>query len=362
MSAVATAAAVDPRTRVRCFCERYGFGPGDLERLSGGDRPNIHRWLGGHCTLGPGAVDHLLEAVAEYEYANPRAELIERRGNTIDNPTPVTSRFEQVAVFQRTTAARAVLGALDYCASQRLSGGIFADPGVGKTVAARQWSATTRHRHLFVTARPFTTYTRLLHALGAELFGTMPHVIGGLAAAALDDRLHEELASKPRLLVIDEADMLGPRTLDWLRTIQDASDGRSTFVLIAKPAFYLKLSTYHARSNHDLRQLWSRIAFRRFLSGITREEMMCELDARGVSQSFDAEALEALYATTAGSYRDLTMVLALINQILKENPRLQGRATAVVVAKAEEMRFGAGIGRHCKQRQLQEDDASPSLS
>src|SRR6185437_10190872 len=327
---------------LRDFAERNALNGSDLARLADIHPTTAQDALAGRSTIGPGVATKLLRVMREYV---PGRESIERdRSRRAVTLTPVTLAATPFANFQATRAARTVMGVLDRAARKRMSGGISGDPGVGKSAAVRQWSATTEHPHLLVTCRAYTSVFQLVRSIargvGARMSGHF---------ADLDDATHEELCARPRLLVIDEADMLTARTLDWLRSFIDASDGKTNFVLLGKPAFYKRLEVSHARSSQDLRQVWSRLAFRRLLGGIERAEMMHAIESRGMTAAMEPEAADALYDAIGGSYRDLDMTLTLIAQIVEENAKLGGRITRAAVAKAVESRFGADIGRRRRE-------------
>lgn len=254
--------------------------------------------------------------------------------------TQALRRSELAGDFVMTRAAAQVLAGLDHCVKRGINGVALGDPGTGKTRAVEHWSAVTQFPHLLIYCRAYTTYASLVRSLGRAL---------GLESASvgeLDDRIHEELAVRPKMLILDEADMLAARTLDWLRTIWDSSDKRSLFFLTAKPAFYERMQTAHARSrNQDLRQLWRRIAFRKFIAGIERDEMDQVLAERGWAERIDRDAAALLYDCIGHSFGELEVYLANIDQILEENRKLGGRVTRQAVELARNARFGIEFSR-----------------
>jgi len=332
-----TAPAFDAAALLR-FVERHALSGHDVARLADLHPTTAQDLIAGRAAPGPATASKIVRMMAEYVAVDEEV-LRDGRGRAV-TPTPVTAAAEPERQFLATRAARTVMGTLDKAARKRWSGGIFGDPGVGKSVAVAQWSATTKYRHLLVTCRAYSSYSQIVRTLARGL---------GIGSAgllsALDDAVHDELAAHPRLLLFDEADMLTARILDWLRSLVDASGAKTNFVLLGKPAFYRRLETSHARSSQDLRQVWSRLAFRKFLGGIEREEMLAAIAAHGLDGALEPEAADPLYAAIAGSYRDLEMTIGLIEQIVEENPKLGGKITRAVVAKAVESRFGAGIGR-----------------
>lgn len=332
--------AEEIRSYLRAFSEDTGLSGHDLARLLDVHPSTVGHILDGKDRPSPELADRLLRMIREYREAHQGERIEQDASGRALAATPATPKASAPAGFQPTRCARTVMGTLDFAARKRLSGGIFGDPGVGKSAAVRQWSATTKHAHLVVTCRAYTSYTKLLQAIARGLgLGD-----GGISLGDLDEAAHEELSARPRLLVIDEADMLNSRTLDWLRTFQDEC-GRTNVVYLGKPAFYRRLQISHVRSSQDLRQVWSRLAFRRFLGGIDRAEVVAAVAAHGLADAFEPQALDALFDAIHGSYRDLDMTVALIEQILEENARLGGKVTPAVVNKATESRFGADMGK-----------------
>lgn len=328
------------RREIAEFRKRTGLVTMDIVRATGLTWAGIHYVATGRRSRPLRDTAKVLgDFMADYIRSHPTRERIERVGNNHpDCVTESSRRCAPPANFLRTEAARVVMSALDYCAKRRINGAVFGDPGVGKSAAMHQWSATTEHRHAVVFCRAYTSYGQLLRAIARAI-----DIDGLMTVADLDEAIHEELSARPRLLVVDEADMLGARTLDWLRTIWDDSGKQSSFMLLAKPAFYRRLQLAHARSQQDLRQVWRRLAFRKLLSGITREETVEYLAKLGLAEAIEPAAVDALHAAAAGSFGDLDMLVEVIRQTLDENPRLGGRITAAAVRKAADVRFGAEI-------------------
>ncbi len=326
------------RAELRAFRERSGLGYLHIANATGLSYPAIHYIQSGRRRR-PSIVcaDRIRQFMATYHIAEVpvRAHM----GHVLDE-TAATTKSSAPEEFVETRAARTVMNALNYCARKHQNGAVFGHPGVGKSHALRAWSARTRYAHCIVFCRAYTSYSKLVRAIaGAMGLGQE----GG--TSALDEAIHEELARSPRLLILDEADMLPARALDWLRSIWDESGKQSSFMLLAKPAFQSRLQTAHLRSSQDLTQLWSRILFRAAVEGITREESAAVLAQRGFAGKIEAPAAEALYSAADGSFRELEMLLTLAEILLEENPKLNGRITEAVIEKAQAQRFGAAIAR-----------------
>lgn len=336
------AAGEELRGKLRAFSRRTGLGTMEIARATGMTWPGVHYIrTGKRAHPARESCERLTTFMDNYLRSHGSDSKVERdeMGHALVE-TDSARRCDQPADFILTASARVVLSSLDFCARRHINGAIFGDPGVGKSEAMRYWSATTKYPHAVVFCRAYTSYTKLLRAISRVLDIDGPTTVGDL-----DDALHEELAARPKLLVIDEADMLNARTLDWLRTIWDESGRRSSFVLLAKPAFYHRLQVAHARSRQDLRQVWRRLAHKKMLAGITREEMLEYLGRRELAKMLEPGAGDALYDACGGSFGDLDMMVEIIRQILDENPKLAGKVTVAAVEKARQARFGADIGR-----------------
>jgi len=323
---------------LRSFMERTGLGYTDLSRGTGYSLSHIKDVVLAVKRPSAGLMGQLRSFMVDYETKGV-PQLVRDNSGAVVTDTASSTHCDLPDGFLMTRCARTVVDALNYCAQRRLNGAIFGDPGVGKSAAMQYWSATTKHPHAVVFCRAYTSHLRLLMSIARSL-GMPPS-----RSNDLDDLIHIELARNPRMLIVDEADMLNARTLDWVRTLWDESGHRSCFVLFAKPAFYNRMQTAHARSQQDLRQVWSRLTFRRHVTGIEQQEMLQFLKARDLLAAFDEQAVAMLYQVIDGSFRELSMMVELITQMLAESPALKGRVTATLVKKAGEVRFGADMAR-----------------
>lgn len=325
------------------FRRRTGLGFSEISRASGLTWVGLHYIATGRRRASRDSIERCATFMRDYLRSHPRPEeeKVERdeRGHALAT-TDGTRRCARPEGLIMTQAARIVISALDYCARRHLNGAVFGDPGFGKSKGMRYWSSTTKFPHAVFFCRAYTSYAALVRS-----FANVLGLDGPASLADLDEAIHEELSERPRMLVIDEADMLNARTLDWLRTIWDESGRASNFVLFAKPAFYRRLQAQHARSRQDLRQVWRRLAFRKFLPGIDESEMLEYLAARGLAAKLEPGATALLRQAIAGSFGDLEMMAELIEQMLEETPALQGRITPALVDKAREARFAADIVR-----------------
>jgi len=330
------------RGELRHFQSHTGLGRYEIARITGMSWPGVHYILNGSRRR-PQQVsaERLRTFMASYLQSHPGAATAERddMGHALA-ATEATTKAAAPEDFVMTRAARTVHEVLNYCARRGHNGGIFGDPGTGKTLSLSRWSAMTRHRHVIIWCHAYTSYTRLVRAIARAL-----GVPAGGSIDVLDDLIHDELAAHPRMLLLDEADMLSARTLDWLRTLWDRSDHRSNFVFTAKPAFYRRLQSAHARSQQDLRQIWQRLAVKQMIAGFDRDELAQVLTSRKLTGRIDADAAEALFSMSQGSFRELVMILDLVEQALEENPKLAGRITPKVVDAAYRSRFGAEFTR-----------------
>ncbi len=323
------------------FRERTGLSMLDVSRATGLSYPGVHYVASGRRPQPQrDTFNNLSGFMRDYLRSHPEREQIDRNqlGHAM-NETETAARCAAPDNFLMTAAAQKVTNALNYCARRHLNGALFGDPGVGKTAAMRHWSATTQTTHAVIFCRAYTTYSKLLRAIATAVG------VSGQQTSDLDDLVHEQLSAHPLMLVVDEADMLGARTLDWLRSLWDESNRRSHFVLLAKPAFYRRLQTEHGRSKQDLRQVWRRINFKAFVTGISRDEMLAYLGKVGLGDKLEPEAIEPLHIATGGSFGDLDMLVEIIEQILSESPKAGGKITVRMVEKARDVRFGTGMVR-----------------
>jgi DNA transposition AAA+ family ATPase len=175
------------------------------------------------------------------------------------------------------------------------------DAGTGKTVGARIFCRDRKPRPLYVrlTCQALLNPRSLLHSL-AEPLGLPWDVPSRYDIAA---RIAQDSLSRPRLLVLDEAQALAKGgLLDILRWLHD--EGGHTFALVGLPGLE------YAMAEH--RQFGSRVALRHQLRLPTPAEIAPLFDG------FPEDAVGRIYDETGGHMRQVMALRRRLLELVKQ--------------------------------------------
>ena len=216
--------------------------------------------------------------------------------------------------YVETPAARRIAAALSWAQMAADLVVVYAGAGMGKTLAARAYAA---ERPNVWTA----TMTPAAQALGpcleraAAACGLLPASARQVRAAQLEADLLERLHGSHGLLIVDEAQHLGARALEGLRSIHDGSG--VGLALLGGESLYVRL-TGGSRSA-EYAQLFSRIGRRVRFSRAGQGDVDALLAAWGLSDAaVRAAALDI--ARRPGALRGLTKTLRLAALLASGSP------------------------------------------
>ena len=205
-----------------------------------------------------------------------------------------------------TPTARRIEAGLSYAQMAGDIAVIYGGAGLGKTLTAKRY-AETRPNAWVATMTPAT------HALGpclertARACGLRP---SSSRAARIEADLGERLSGAHGLLIVDEAQHLGTRALEGLRSLHDATG--VGLVLLGNESMYARLTG--GRRAAEFAQLFSRIGKRVRLGQPTRDDVEALLSAWSVAdKQTRGAALEI--ARRAGALRGLTKTLRLASLV-----------------------------------------------
>ncbi|MEL6478108.1 MAG: AAA family ATPase [Pseudomonadota bacterium] len=155
-------------------------------------------------------------------------------------------------------------------------------PGVGKTMAAREYMARHNNVHLVTMDPEMTSPNRLL----AEVM----HVIGlpEKSPTQMRYKLEEHLRNTRSLLIIDEAQHLQPKALDMARSLHDRME--IGVVLMGNHGFFA--ATKSQSRTDGFAQFFSRVGARVRIDAPTEKDIDVVLDGWGVS---DAKSRKVLH-------------------------------------------------------------------
>ena len=224
----------------------------------------------------------------------------------------------------------------DACRHDRYIGLCYGQPGVGKTLSARQYARwdelepmLSRWRSSYTQARDRDDLHTLLYTptlsvtprvLSKELVALGQYLSVIRTAGPSDPRAHCAAHGSPaytELLIIDEADRLKTPGLEQLRDHYDRS--QMGLILIGMPGIEKRLARYP--------QLYSRIGFVHEYRPLSAGELAFVLQrhwaALGLTLSADdftdTEAIAAVHRITSGNFRLVQRLFAQITRVLEIN-------------------------------------------
>lgn len=190
--------------------------------------------------------------------------------------------------FAMTNVSRTVLNVLDYCRIQRTIGVIYGDAGIGKTRTMQEW-AKGRPNVVILTAAPaLNSPNSFLKYLGQKL-----RTIKACYTNELYVEIMERLMGTDMVVIVDEAQHLSIKTLENLRSLQDATG--IALILIGNELVYTKMV---GRQQAEFAQLFSRIGIRKHLM---TDQFELE-DVKKVFGELEREIAELLLAVCRSKY------------------------------------------------------------
>jgi DNA transposition AAA+ family ATPase len=190
-----------------------------------------------------------------------------------------------------TRAFKRARQVLEACRRRGELGIITGHAGVGKTTALKAYAANHSDT-ILITANP--TYGKIgaLRSLSAIL-GLDPF----RHCQYLLDEIADELKAGPRLLIVDEADLLSYPGLEILRTIHDKCEPVLGVVLSGLPRLYRNMTTGR-RGGNDYSQLYSRVAVYAELPMPSCKEVLAFVKSR-CEEKVPKEVVDVLYQEAA---------------------------------------------------------------
>jgi len=234
------------------------------------------------------------------------------------------------SLFFKSPRHSEALAALLYAVRARKGLAVLTgEVGAGKTTVARvllgglepdALTAVLTHTHL--------TSTQLLQAIG-EAVGIDTRELGRVALLQrLEARLRQAAAAgRDAVVVIDEAQNLGPAALEEVRllsNLETEQDKLAQWILLGQPELNERLD------RAELRSFRQRIAVRFHLGSLARTETLQYIEHRlriagpEANVRFSRGALQAIYRATAGTPRRINTVCdnALLLGFVRGTPRI----------------------------------------
>jgi DNA transposition AAA+ family ATPase len=202
--------------------------------------------------------------------------------------------------FVLTPTAERVLDALTYAQMAPDMVAIYGGAGLGKTEAAREYVRTNTGICL-ATMTPATSTVYLALAEVGKCLSVKP----GRSKAHLMDSICEVLAERRGLLIIDEAQQLGPTALDQLRAIHDRAGVGIAFM--GNEQVFSNMTGKGSRAEY-MAPLFSRVGMRRHLRMPTDADTHALADAWQITEREPRKLLRQI-AHKPGGLRGITKTL-----------------------------------------------------
>ena len=290
---------MDVKKRINTMIERGEIKLEDLKRATGYERSTISQVLADKYQASDDKIvaglEHFLE---EWNY---RQNLCKTVGfSSIQTVLELTDRYKEMSV-------------------------IIGNSGVGKTEAVKFY-CMLHENAVYAVMNKAITAQELLEQIIIALGETSP---GG----SLNERLtaiQRSLQRRPRMIIVDEADLLQVRHLEILRAVYDG--GHCAMVLIGLPRLVMLL-TRGQSLKENLAQLYSRVGFRRDITPPNREdiELIAEKYSLEISRQFIDEILGWVH--NAGELRTFDKLIKrsqLFNDIENAEERIRAAYSLLV--------------------------------
>lgn len=196
--------------------------------------------------------------------------------------------------FVKTLTARKAMDVIKYAHVESELNVIFGAAGLGKTQILKQYTKENSGAVLIETdpsCVPKTLLKRIAKAIGATDTGTNDTLLEAITA---------KLKGSERVLLIDEAELLSTRALEFIRRIHDLTG--VGVVLAGMPRLLINLKG----KNNELAQLYSRVSFALDLGNQLPESDLALLAETSLGT---AEHNETLLKAAKGNARRLSKLM-----------------------------------------------------
>lgn len=254
---------------------------------------------------------------------------------TYNNPNAVIPRIEALLNYKReksiapiapdfadTTITRSVMDTIKYCQLQGKIGCVYGDAGVGKTTSINQYCRENRLA-VKITISPAFASVAGFNELLADKLEIKERVSRRIYKEAV-----ERLSGSGMVVIIDEAQHLTAKTLDYIRCLCDESG--AGIVLIGNEMVYKRIKS---NSQAEFAQLYSRVGKP---AHVLVNHIRIE-DIRAIFEPYQVpdEAIEILHKI-AGTYYGLRGAVNVYVNAIAAFGNVEAKSIA---AMAKEMRI-----------------------
>lgn len=248
---------------LKALMERKGYQQKQVAQLLGVSIAVVSLYLKGDYTGNVAEIDRKVD------------ELIER-----DKAKVVEAKYN--AEFVPTLAARKGMDIMRFAHAEGEINVIFGAAGLGKTQMLKQYAKENSSAVLIETdpsCNPKVLLRKIAEAVGANARGVNNELLEGIVA---------KLKGSERLLMIDEAELLSTRSLEFIRRIHDLAG--VGIILAGMPRLLVNLKG----KNNELAQLYSRVGFACDLGNALSDEDLALLAGSALgTDEFNAPLIKA---------------------------------------------------------------------
>lgn len=248
---------------LKALMERKGYQQKQVAQLLGVSIAVVSLYLKGDYTGNVAEIDRKVD------------ELIER-----DKAKVVEAKYN--AEFVPTLAARKGMDIMRFAHAEGEINVIFGAAGLGKTQMLKQYAKENSSAVLIETdpsCNPKVLLRKIAEAVGANARGVNNELLEGIVA---------KLKGSERLLMIDEAELLSTRSLEFIRRIHDLTG--VGIILAGMPRLLVNLKG----KNNELAQLYSRVGFACDLGNALSDEDLALLATSALgTDEFNAPLIKA---------------------------------------------------------------------
>lgn len=198
--------------------------------------------------------------------------------------------------FAMTNVSSKVLNVLEYCRIQKTIGCIYGDAGIGKTFTAKNFIDGKSDVYMVTATPTFATPRPFLKLLASKMKTSKT---GSQDEVYLE--IIERLENQDKMIIIDEAQHLTKKTLEIVRSINDATS--TAIVLIGNEMIYNKML---GKAQAEFAQLFSRVGMQSHLL----TDIFTKEDVKAVFKNVDDDVQDYLLAVARSKFglRGATLV------------------------------------------------------
>lgn len=284
------------------YISEYGISQGMVARGIGKSPAVVNQYLQGKYNGDVVAIDQLVSVWLQKEQEKDKNQFISLS-------------------YAYTSSARRVRDVLRLAHLEGEIVVLYGQAGLGKTSALQAYCKDNPDALLVETDPTYTAKVLLAglsRMLGAESRGSIHE---------LCERIINKLKASGRIILVDEAENLPLRALECLRRIHDKSG--IGLVLAGMPRLLVNLRG----KNGELKQLYSRVAFRLDLGDVVSDEDLRQMVTCSMGEMAD-DVVAELVSAAAGNARRLGKLVRGVSRLAQLN---QTEMTAAMVQQFKSM-------------------------